>query len=65
MGVSRGSHGDGTVGELAPSFLNVLQKKQLLMLAGDIETNPGPSVYGKCVFCVYSINSGYYLPLYM
>jgi len=50
--VSRGSHGDGTVGELAPSFLNVLQRKQLLMLAGDVETNPGPSVYGKCVLCV-------------
>ena len=40
--VSRGSGGGGTVGELAPSLLTAPWRKELLMLAGDVETNPGP-----------------------
>ena len=45
--VSRGS-GGGTVGELAPSLLTAPWMKELLMLAGDVESNPGPcTTYGK------------------
>ena len=40
--VSRGSGGGGTVGELAPSLLTAPWRKELLMLAGDVESNPGP-----------------------
>ena len=36
------------MGELAPSLLTAPWRKELLMLAGDVETNPGPfTVYGK------------------
>ena len=36
------------MGELAPSLDTVPWSKELLMLAGDIETNPGPyTYYGK------------------
>ena len=36
------------MGELAPSFLTAPWRKELLMLAGDVETNPGPFTdYGK------------------
>ena len=46
--VSRGSGGGGTFGELAPSLLTPPWRKELLMLAGDVETNPGPYTdYGK------------------
>ena len=46
--VSRGSGGGGTVGELVPSLLTAPWRKELLMLAGDVETNPGPfTYYGK------------------
>ena len=30
------------MGELAPSLLTAPSRKELLMLAGDIESNPGP-----------------------
>ena len=30
------------MGELAPSLLTAPRRKQLLMLAGDVESNPGP-----------------------
>ena len=30
------------MGELAPSLLTAPWRKELLMLAGDIESNPGP-----------------------
>ena len=40
--VSRGSGGGGTLGELAPSILTAPWRKELLMLAGDVESNPGP-----------------------
>ena len=40
--VSRRSGGSGTVGELAPSLLTAPWRKELLVLAGDIESNPGP-----------------------
>ena len=46
--VSRGSGGGETVGELAPSLLTAPWRKELLILAGDVETNPGPyTFYGK------------------
>ena len=46
--VSRGSGGGRTVGELAPSLLTAPWRKELLILAGDVETNPGPfTYYGK------------------
>ena len=36
------------MGELAPSLLTAPWRKELLMLAGDVETNPGPyTSYGK------------------
>ena len=36
------------------------------MLAGDVETNPGPSVYGKCVLCVQYQYCHFVIdPLYM
>ena len=42
-----GSGGGGTVGELVPSLLTAPWRKELLMLGGDVETNPGPyTVYG-------------------
>ena len=48
--VSRRSGGGGTVGELAPSLLTAPWRKEILMLAGDVETNPGPyTPYGKNV----------------
>ena len=37
-----GSGGGGTVGELVPSLLIAPWRKELLILAGDVETNPGP-----------------------
>ena len=41
--VSRGSGGgDWAVGELAHSLLTAPWRKELLILAGDVETNPGP-----------------------
>ena len=40
--VTRRSGGGGNVGELAPSLLTVPWRKELLLLAGDVETNPGP-----------------------
>ena len=46
--VSWGSGGGGTVGELAPSLLTAPCRKELLMLAGDVESNPGPYTnYGE------------------
>ena len=46
MCLSSGSDGEILV-ELAPSF-TALWKKELLMLAGDVEPNPGPyTPYGK------------------
>ena len=30
------------MGDLAPSLLTALRRKQLLIIAGDVETNPGP-----------------------
>ena len=39
---SRGSGGGETVGELAPSLLTAPWRKEQLMLAGDVESNPGP-----------------------
>ena len=46
--VSRGSGGGGTVEEVAPSLLTAPWRKELLILAGDVETNPGPfTFYGK------------------
>ena len=30
------------MGELAPSLLTASWRKELLMLAGDVESNPGP-----------------------
>ena len=46
--VSRGSGGSGTVGEMAPSLFTAPLRKELLILAGDVETNPGPYTdYGK------------------
>ena len=36
------------MGELAPSLLTAPWRKELLVLAGDVETNPGPyTPYGK------------------
>ena len=36
------------MGELAPSLLNGPWRKELLILAGDVESNPGPyTQYGK------------------
>ena len=36
------------MGELAPSLLTAPWRKELLILAGDVESNPGPYVqYGK------------------
>ena len=38
------------MGELAPSLLTAPCRKELLMLAGDVELNPGPYTrYGKPV----------------
>ena len=40
--VSRGRGGGGTGGELAPSLLIDPRRRLLLVVAGDVETNPGP-----------------------
>ena len=32
------------MGDLAPSLLTALRRKLLLIIAGDVETNPGPGM---------------------
>ena len=63
--VSRGSGGGGNVGELAPSLLPAPWKKEQLMLAGDVETNPGPftDYAGKdlCMVLMHIPTSSYLL----
>ena len=64
--VSRGSSGGGTVGELAPSLLTAPWWKEELMLAGDIESNPGPytiNYVGKnlCMVLMHIPTSSYLL----
>ena len=63
--VSRGSGGGETVGELVPSLLTAPWRKELLILAGDVETNPGPfTLYvGKdlCVILMHISTSSYLL----
>lgn len=41
-GVSRGRGGEETLGELKPSHLSDPWRRLLLLLAGDVEENPGP-----------------------
>ena len=46
------------MGELPPSLLTAPRRKELLMLAGDVESNPGPyTFYGKnsCAITLGSI----------
>ena len=54
---SKGSGGGGTVGELVPSLITAPWRKEQLMLAGDIESNPGPyyTEYGEdlCMVLTY------------
>ena len=45
--VSRGRGGGGTGGELAPSLLIAPRRRLLLLVSGDVETNPGPTDYGE------------------
>ena len=46
--VSRGRGGGGTGGELAPSLLIAPRRRLLLIVAGDVEINPGPLTdYGE------------------
>ena len=60
--VSRGSGGGGTVEELAPSLLTAPWRKELLMLAGDIESNPGPFTdYAGKDLCMHMPTSSYLL----
>ena len=62
--VSRGSGGGGTVGELAPSLLTAPWRKELLIVAGDVETNPGPyTYYGEnlCMVLMHIPTSSYLL----
>ena len=54
--VSRGS-GGGTVGELVPSLLTAPWKKELLILAGDVETNPGPYTHYGMNSCDINLGS--------
>ena len=51
---SKGSGGGGTVGELVPSLITAPWRKEQLMLAGDIESNPGPyyTEYGEDLYMV-------------
>ena len=44
--VSKGRGGGGTGGELAPSLLTAPRRRLLLIVAGDVEINPGPR-YGE------------------
>ena len=41
-GVYKGSGGGGTVGEQVPTLPTAPWRKEVLILAGDVETNPGP-----------------------
>ena len=36
--------GRGTVGDMSPFLLTAVRRKQLLIVAGDVETNPGPGM---------------------
>ena len=45
--VSRGRGGGGTGGELVPSLLIAPLRRLMLLVAGDVETNPGPTFYGE------------------
>ena len=47
--------GTAIVGEYKEAGTLTSRMKQLLMLAGDVETNPGSTVYGKCVLHTVSI----------
>ena len=52
------------MGKLAPSLLTAPWRKELLMLAGDVETNPGPwTDYGKnlCMVLMHIPTSSYLL----
>ena len=53
------------MGELVPSLLTAPWRKELLMLAGDVETNPGPFTFyvGKdlCVVLMHISTPSYLL----
>ena len=63
--VFRGSGGGESVGELAPSLLTAPRRKEQLILAGDVETNPGPytNYVGKdlCIVLMHIPTSSYLL----
>ena len=41
------------MGDLSPSLVTAVRRKQLLIIAGDVETNPGPGtnliIYEVCM----------------
>ena len=52
------------MGELVPSLLTAPWRKELLMLAGDVESNPGPFThYGQelCMILIHIPTSSYLL----
>ena len=55
--------GRGTVGDPAISLVTAVQRKLLLIVAGDIETNPGPgtnlSIYEVCTSAYQYIVDAY------
>ena len=49
------------MGELPPSFLTALWRKELLILAGDVESNPGPFTYYGKNSCDMNLGSSTYV----
>ena len=47
VGVSRGRGGSVTGWDLAPSLIIARQRRHLLIIAGDVEINPGPTAYSE------------------
>ena len=52
--------GRGTVGDMSPSLLTALRRKQLLIVAGDVETNPGPGMN----LIIYKVCTSSYMYIY-
>ena len=49
------------MGDLAPSLLTALRRKQLLIIAGDVETNPGPGTN----LIIFKVCTSFYMHMYI
>ena len=49
------------MGDISPSLLTALRRKQLLIVAGDVETNPGPGMN----LIIYKVCTSSYMYIYI